>query len=436
MFYQKDFEKCTSEGYEATYEGWNSYPWYGHYRYESKSLSPGNAKKIRRKLRKQGSLWMSYNVYGEFTDEANKYYKTPFTENMPGSYLAGGHAVQLVGYGEWTVNGLTKKFWVIQNSWSDTWGDRGFAYWDADLDWSGIGAEVAYWINWDATTYKHSGKPNLDSEETAFSGGTSVRRMLSETQAKKNGMGDEVPFKTFFPRWEEKYAHQLVAINARRRLLSTPPPAEFSSGETPPFDPGMADLSSMSTAQGKLEMSDCELGELQSTLDMYIAELMTYLNSEEGKEMLDGVTVYDIKVELPYTCQNQVQLDANVSAGSRFDVKVEVDYMLSVATGRQKLEKSYTLTGNTVASILDLAQESESEGRLDSVPTQARSIEGFSAVEIQARSTVSDGHAGEAYSPPPAATTTESSTDSSTAVSLRMNAMFVAFLVAFAAVFA
>ncbi|KAK3259310.1 hypothetical protein CYMTET_31685 [Cymbomonas tetramitiformis] len=437
VFYQKDYEKITSRGYEATYVGWASYPWYGHYRYESLSLSAANADKIKGKIQEQGSLWMAFDVYGEFTEASNKYYKTPYTENQPGSYKSGGHAVQIVGYGEWTSGGVTKKFWVVENSWDDTWADRGFAYWDADLDWSGIGAEVAYWINWDATTYKHSGKPNLDSDETAFSGGTSVRRMLSEKQAKKNGMGDEVGFKTFFPRWEDKYAGQLAAINARRRLLSAPPPAESSSGETPPFDPAQADSGSMSRAQGKLEMSDCELGELQSTLDMYIEELMTYLNSEEGKDMLQGVTVYDIKVELPFTCQNQVQLDANVSAGSKFDVKVEIEYSLSALTGREKIEKSYSLSGTTVAAIADLAPDSGSEESVDSVLTQAKSIEGFSAVEIEARSTLAEHTYAEAtaFSPPPAATTTDE-TDSSTAVSLRMNAVFVAFLVAFAAVFA
>lgn len=36
------------------------------------------------------------------------------------------HAVLLMGYGQEEINGQIVKYWLIRNSWSDTWGDRGY----------------------------------------------------------------------------------------------------------------------------------------------------------------------------------------------------------------------------------------------------------------------------------------------------------------------
>lgn len=37
--------------------------------------------------------------------------------------LLGGHAMKLIGYGHDEKEGL---FWILQNQWSDDWGDNGF----------------------------------------------------------------------------------------------------------------------------------------------------------------------------------------------------------------------------------------------------------------------------------------------------------------------
>ena len=49
----------------------------------------------------------------------------------------GGHAVVLIGYGEYTVSGITTQYWVMENSWG--YGaashDQGVFYLDMNVDW-------------------------------------------------------------------------------------------------------------------------------------------------------------------------------------------------------------------------------------------------------------------------------------------------------------
>jgi cathepsin B len=37
--------------------------------------------------------------------------------------LVGGHAMKMIGYGQDETEGL---YWVLQNQWTDDWGDKGF----------------------------------------------------------------------------------------------------------------------------------------------------------------------------------------------------------------------------------------------------------------------------------------------------------------------
>jgi hypothetical protein len=61
----------------------------------------------------------------------------------------GGHAVALIGYGEYTVAGKRTRYWVLENSWGlPASHDRGIFYLDASVDWGEmIGGYVMYHRN-------------------------------------------------------------------------------------------------------------------------------------------------------------------------------------------------------------------------------------------------------------------------------------------------
>ncbi len=78
---------------------------------------------------KKGPLVTSMTVYEDFLAYGGGIYKTTTTKT------SGGHAVSLVGYND------AERYWIIRNSWSDAWGEKGYARisWD---DKSGIGAST------------------------------------------------------------------------------------------------------------------------------------------------------------------------------------------------------------------------------------------------------------------------------------------------------
>jgi len=63
-----------------------------------------------------GSVAVAFTVYEDFPT-----YKSGVYQHVTGSAL-GGHAVKAIGYG--VENGT--KYWLIANSWNETWGDQGF----------------------------------------------------------------------------------------------------------------------------------------------------------------------------------------------------------------------------------------------------------------------------------------------------------------------
>ena len=63
-----------------------------------------------------GPVTAAFTVYEDFVS-----YSTGVYQHTTGKQL-GGHAIEIVGYGE--ENGT--KYWKIKNSWNPTWGDKGF----------------------------------------------------------------------------------------------------------------------------------------------------------------------------------------------------------------------------------------------------------------------------------------------------------------------
>ncbi len=76
----------------------------------------------------KGPLMASMTVYADFMTYGSGVYKHTTGEKL------GGHAISIIGYDD------DKKAWIIRNSWSTDWGDKGFAYVDYK-DTSGISTQ-------------------------------------------------------------------------------------------------------------------------------------------------------------------------------------------------------------------------------------------------------------------------------------------------------
>jgi cathepsin B len=63
-----------------------------------------------------GPVQASFSVYEDFLN-----YKSGVYRHITGKYM-GGHSVKMIGYG--TLNGTD--YWLVQNSWTNTWGDDGY----------------------------------------------------------------------------------------------------------------------------------------------------------------------------------------------------------------------------------------------------------------------------------------------------------------------
>ena len=72
---------------------------------------------IVNELRTNGPLMMGLRVYEDFLN-----YETGVYEYVYGE-MVGGHAMKLIGYGTDAKSG--DFFWLLQNQWSDDWGEKG-----------------------------------------------------------------------------------------------------------------------------------------------------------------------------------------------------------------------------------------------------------------------------------------------------------------------
>merc|ERR1712087_404439 len=71
---------------------------------------------MKTELSTNGSIEVAFTVYEDFPT-----YKSGVYQHVTGEAL-GGHAIRILGYGD--ENGT--KYWLVANSWNETWGDHGY----------------------------------------------------------------------------------------------------------------------------------------------------------------------------------------------------------------------------------------------------------------------------------------------------------------------
>ena len=85
--------------------------------YGKSSYSVRGEANIKKEIYENGSVEGSFSVYEDFAD-----YHSGVYQHVTGSYL-GGHAIKIIGWGV-TDDGV--KYWLIANSWNETWGENGY----------------------------------------------------------------------------------------------------------------------------------------------------------------------------------------------------------------------------------------------------------------------------------------------------------------------
>lgn len=78
---------------------------------------PGDVEAIQREMMARGSVQAAFFVFSDFAQYRGGVYR-----RGPGTFLEGGHAVKLLGWGE-DPDGT--KWWRVANSWSPAWGEQG-----------------------------------------------------------------------------------------------------------------------------------------------------------------------------------------------------------------------------------------------------------------------------------------------------------------------
>ncbi|CAI4223587.1 unnamed protein product [Auanema sp. JU1783] len=86
-----------------------------HYGLSSYGVA-NNVEAIQKELMTYGPVEVAFEVYTDFMN-----YKSGVYKHVTGE-LAGGHAVKLIGWGE--QNDVP--YWLVANSWSTDWGEKGF----------------------------------------------------------------------------------------------------------------------------------------------------------------------------------------------------------------------------------------------------------------------------------------------------------------------
>lgn len=97
------------------------------------SFSVGSVSDMMQALSTTGPLAVAFTVYADFPT----YTSGVYTHHTGG--VLGGHAVVVLGWG--TEGG--KAYWIVKNSWSDKWGDKGFFKIAKGVDECGIEDDVS-----------------------------------------------------------------------------------------------------------------------------------------------------------------------------------------------------------------------------------------------------------------------------------------------------
>ncbi|RCN47327.1 papain family cysteine protease [Ancylostoma caninum] len=79
-----------------------------------------NEKAIRREIWKSGPVHAAFDTYGDIKTYDGGIYKHTAGERR------GGHSIKIIGWGnERMPNGTVVPYWIIANSWSHDWGEKG-----------------------------------------------------------------------------------------------------------------------------------------------------------------------------------------------------------------------------------------------------------------------------------------------------------------------
>jgi cathepsin B len=117
-------KKCPSMGYKAGKVGGTQY-------YALALSGVSKIKAIQKEIMQNGPAMMAMKLYPDFVNYKHGVYQhaKPCATCKPGAacnapfFGCGGHAIKVIGWG--VENGIP--YWEIQNSWGESWGDKGFA---------------------------------------------------------------------------------------------------------------------------------------------------------------------------------------------------------------------------------------------------------------------------------------------------------------------
>uniref|UniRef100_A0A914MKE4 Peptidase C1A papain C-terminal domain-containing protein n=1 Tax=Meloidogyne incognita TaxID=6306 RepID=A0A914MKE4_MELIC len=93
-----------------------------HFATSAKGLqgSTATVQAIKNEIMANGPVVACFDVYNDFMSyRSGVYFKTANARKV------GGHAVRIIGWGTQTCNGKSMPFWLIANSWSTGWGEKG-----------------------------------------------------------------------------------------------------------------------------------------------------------------------------------------------------------------------------------------------------------------------------------------------------------------------
>jgi cathepsin H len=104
------------------------------------NITAGDEAQLKKELYWKGPISVAFQVVAGFKDYKSGVYTSEDCKNGP---MDVNHAVLLVGYG--VENGMD--YWLIKNSWSDSWGDEGYFKIQRGVNMCGIAVCNSYPLN-------------------------------------------------------------------------------------------------------------------------------------------------------------------------------------------------------------------------------------------------------------------------------------------------